>query len=72
MSDRPIDMLNQSKGKRILVKLKSGEEITGTLVALDLHINMWLENAEIIKENTRTKVSNIFVRGDTIIYSLAL
>ncbi|MCS7123715.1 MAG: LSM domain-containing protein [Candidatus Aenigmarchaeota archaeon] len=71
-SNRPIDVLDKAKGKRILVKLKNGEEITGDLVALDLHLNMWLENAEIVKEQTKTKIGNIFLRGDTIVYSIVL
>ena len=33
---RPLDALNQSKGKRVILSLKSGEEITGVLNAFDL------------------------------------
>lgn len=71
-SERPIDVLDKAKGKRILVKLKNGEEITGNLVALDLHLNMWLDGAEIVKDQTKTKIGNIFIRGDTVVYSIIL
>jgi len=29
MTERPIDALDRAKGKKIMVKLKNGEEITG-------------------------------------------
>ena len=68
MPDRPIDALDQAKGKKVLVKLKNGEEITGTLVALDLHLNLWLEDVDIQGENKR-KFSTILIRGDTVLYA---
>ncbi|OYT42574.1 MAG: small nuclear ribonucleoprotein [Candidatus Aenigmarchaeota archaeon ex4484_224] len=69
MPDRPIDALDKAKGKRVLVKLKNGEEITGTLRALDLHLNIWLDDAEIQRENGKLKVDRILIRGDTIVYA---
>ncbi|MEM4461061.1 MAG: LSm family protein [Nanopusillaceae archaeon] len=70
MNERPIDALDKAKGKRVLVKLKNGEEITGTLRALDLHLNLWLDDAEIRKnEEFKIKVGTILIRGDTIVYA---
>ncbi len=70
MSERPIDALDKAKGKKVLVKLKNGDEITGTLRALDLHLNLWLDDAEIQRDgNNRLKVSRILIRGDTIVYA---
>ena len=66
--ERPIDVLNNAKGKRVLIKLKRGTEITGMLQALDLHLNMWLEDAEIISEEEKTKIGTTLVRGDNILY----
>ena len=66
--ERPIDVLNNAKGKRVLVKLKKGVEISGILQALDLHLNMWLEDADQIAENEKIKLGTILVRGDNIIY----
>jgi small nuclear ribonucleoprotein (snRNP)-like protein len=68
MPERPIDALDKAKGKKVFVKLKNGEEITGTLVALDLHLNLWLEDVEIQGENKK-KFGTILIRGDTILYS---
>ena len=69
MTDRPIDALDRAKGKRVMVKLKNGEEVTGILKALDLHLNVWLEEAEITKSDTKLKVGTLLVRGDTIVYA---
>ena len=66
--ERPIDVLNNAKGKRVLIKLKRGPEISGILQAMDLHLNMWLENAEQISEEQKTKLGTILVRGDNILY----
>jgi len=66
--DRPIDVLNNAKGKRVLIRLKKGEEISGILQALDLHLNMWLEDAEQTTNEQKVKLGTLLVRGDNIIY----
>lgn len=66
--ERPIDVLNNAKGKRVLIKLKKGNEISGILQAMDLHLNMWLENAEQISEEGTVKLGTLLVRGDNILY----
>ncbi len=70
MPDRPIDALDRSKGSRVYVKLKNGEEITGVLRALDLHLNLWLDDVEIINpEGNKRKLNTILIRGDTVLYA---
>ena len=71
MTDRPIDALDSAKGKRVMVKLKNGEEITGVLKALDLHLNLWIDEAEVTKNNgeNKLKLGTLLVRGDTIVYA---
>ena len=70
MTDRPIDAIDRAKGKKIIVKLKNGEEITGTLKALDLHLNLWIDEAEIQKNGeNKLRVGTILIRGDTIVYA---
>jgi len=68
--DQTIDVLNNSKGKCILVKLKNGIEISGTLRAHDLHLNMWLEDVEMTKDEEKMSFKNMLVRGDTILYAV--
>ncbi|RLJ03976.1 MAG: small nuclear ribonucleoprotein [Candidatus Aenigmatarchaeota archaeon] len=66
--NRPIDALNNSKGKRVLLRLKNGTEISGTLKAQDLHLNMWLTDVELKKDEETTKYKDMLVRGDTVLY----
>ncbi len=66
--ERPIDVLNNAKGRRVLIKLKKDTEISGILQAMDLHLNMWLENAEQITEDKKIMLGTILVRGDNILY----
>lgn len=67
--DRPLDLLNSSKGKEILVQLKSGKQMVGTLKAFDIHINVVLDNAKEIENGQQTKSYGLaFLRGDTIIF----
>jgi len=65
---RPLDVLDKAKGKRVIIKLKNGAEITGALQAFDLHLNIWLEEAEERKDEKQVKLGSTLVRGDTIIY----
>ena len=52
-----------------MIKLKNGEEIMGILKALDLHLNLWLDEAEVRKNDNNLRVGTILVRGDTIVYA---
>lgn len=69
MTERPIDALDRAKGKKVIVKLKNGEEIMGVLKALDLHLNLWLDEAEVKKNENKIRVGTVLVRGDTIVYA---
>jgi small nuclear ribonucleoprotein len=66
--ERPIDVLNNAKGKRVLIKLKKGTEISGILQAMDLHLNMWIEDAEQTTEDKKIKLGTVLVRGDNILF----
>jgi len=65
---RPLDVLGSSEGKRIIIKLKSGEEITGILKAFDSHINIWLDESESKDTEKEVKLGRVLVRGDNIIF----
>ncbi len=67
MTSRPLDVLDKAKGKRVILKLKNGVEITGVLQAFDLHLNIWLEESTERKNDSEIKLGSTLVRGDTII-----
>ncbi|MCD6403754.1 MAG: small nuclear ribonucleoprotein [Nanoarchaeota archaeon] len=65
---RPLDLLNESKGKRVLVELKNGKQFIGKLVSFDIHINTVLEEAQEMEDGEiKRNLGKIFLRGDTII-----
>jgi small nuclear ribonucleoprotein len=67
--ERPLDLLNNSKGKEILVQLKSDKQFVGTLLAFDIHINVVLDNTKEIENNeVKRSIGLTFLRGDTIIF----
>jgi len=67
--DRPLDLLNISKNKEVLVQLKGDKQIVGTLLAFDIHINLILDNAKEMAGNEMKKsIGLTFLRGDTIIF----
>lgn len=67
--ERPLDVLNNSKGKDVLVQLKNNRQMVGTLLAFDIHINVVLDNArEIVDGEDKRNIGLTFLRGDTIIF----
>jgi len=65
---RPLDALNKARGRRVMIDLKNGKTIAGSLNAFDIHINCVLDNAEEIVDNeVKKKMGTVFVRGDTIL-----
>lgn len=68
--ERPLDALNQAKGKRVIVDLKNKKQVIGSLAAFDIHLNVVLEDAEERNEegNMSRKLGRVFVRGDMILF----
>jgi small nuclear ribonucleoprotein len=67
--ERPLDVLNNAKGKEVLVQLKNNQQMRGTLLAFDIHINVVLDNAkELENGEERRNMGLTFLRGDTIIF----
>lgn len=67
--ERPLDVLNNAKGKDVLVQLKNNQQMVGTLLAFDIHINVVLDNAkEIVNGEEKRSIGLTFLRGDTIIF----
>ena len=67
--ERPLDLLNSSKGKEELVHLKGDKQFVGTLMAFDIHINLVLDNVKQMENGEVARSLGLtFLRGDTIIY----
>lgn len=67
--ERPLDLLNNSKGKEVLVHLKGDKQFVGTLLAFDIHINLVLDSTKEMQNNElKRNIGLTFLRGDTIIF----
>ena len=67
--ERPLDLLNESKGKEILIELKDGKQLVGTLLAFDIHVNLVVDNTkEIVENEMKRNLGLSFIRGNTILW----
>ena len=66
---RPFDILNAALNNTVVVGLKGGRELRGTMVSYDVHMNIVLEKAEHL-ENGEVKrgLGTVLVRGDSVVY----
>lgn len=66
--DMAVRVLDESVGKVVLIKLKGGKIIRGTLQGFDQHMNLLLEaSEEIFEEGKKTSLGTIVVRGDNVV-----
>ncbi len=65
--ERPLDLLNDCKGKTVLVYLKDKKVFYGTLLAFDLTINIVLDNCkEVVDGEHKMNLGLNFIKGDSI------
>jgi small nuclear ribonucleoprotein len=65
---RPFDVLNNALGNAVLIRLKGGVEVRGTM-GYDVHMNLVLENAEHLENGeVKRKLGTMLVRGDNIVF----
>ncbi|MBS7605347.1 MAG: LSm family protein [Candidatus Bathyarchaeia archaeon] len=63
-----MQILEESLGKIVLIKLKGGRSIRGKLQGFDQHLNLVLEKAEDVTNAENVKeLGLIIVRGDNVI-----
>ena len=66
--DMAVRVLDESLGKVVLIKLKGGKVIRGVLQGFDQHMNLSLDNAEEVQDESKTTpLGTLIVRGDNII-----
>lgn len=69
MSELPFTILESSLGKIVLVKLKGGRCLRGTLEGYDKHLNLVLSKTEdISNSNEGAKIGSVIVRGDNVVF----
>ena len=66
---RPFDVLNNALNNTVVIGLKGGVTIRGTMVAYDVHMNLVLEKAEILENDEVKKgIGTVLLRGDSVVY----
>jgi len=67
MADEISTLMNNSKDKVILLRLRNAQTIQGVLKDFDIHMNLTLEGAEDISDGKHVGIGKILLRGDNIL-----
>ncbi len=67
MADEISTLMNNSKDKVVLLRLRNVKTIQGILKDFDIHMNLTLDDAEDISEEKHEKLGKILLRGDNIL-----
>jgi len=67
MSYEISTLMNNSKDKVVLIKLRNTQSIQGILKEFDIHMNLTLEDAEVVSNEKPEKLGKILIRGDNIL-----
>ena len=66
--DMAVKVLDESLGKVVLIKLKGGNVIRGSLHGFHQHMNLLLEDSvELLEESKSNDLGTIVVRGDNVV-----
>jgi len=66
--DMAVKVLDESINKVVLVKLKGGKTIRGSLLGFDQHMNLLLDQSEEIpSEGDSKSLGQIVIRGDNVV-----
>ncbi|MER3602200.1 MAG: RNA-binding protein [Nitrososphaerota archaeon] len=67
-TDLTVKVLDESLGKQVLIKLKNGRVVRGTLRGYDEHMNLLLEKSEELSEDgSGHPLGLIILRGDNVV-----
>ena len=67
MADEISTLMNNSKNKTVLLRLRNTKTIQGLLKDFDIHMNLTLDDAEDISDEKHVKLGKILLRGDNVL-----
>ncbi len=67
MSYEISTLMNNTKDKVVLIKLRNTKTIQGILKEFDIHMNLTLDDAEDVSAEKPEKLGKILIRGDNIL-----
>lgn len=67
MSDTAQKLLQESLGNTVLIKLRGGKELRGTLKSFDQHLNVVIKDAEEVSPEGSRKLGTVVIRGENVL-----
>ena len=67
MADEISTLMNDSKNKVVLLRLKNTKTIQGVLKDFDIHMNLTLDDAQDISDEKHVNLGKILLRGDNVL-----
>ncbi len=67
LADEISTLMNKSKNKPILLRLRNKKTIKGNLQDFDVHMNLTLKDAEDISDDKSINLGTVLLRGDNIL-----
>jgi len=67
MADEITTLMNNSKDKVVLLRLRNTRTVQGILKDFDIHMNLTLEDAEDVTDEKHEKIGKVLLRGDNIL-----
>ena len=67
MADEISTLMNNSKNKVVLLRLRNTKTIQGILKDFDIHMNLTLDDAEDISDEKHVNLGKILLRGDNVL-----
>ena len=67
MADEISTLVNNSKNKTVLLRLRNTKTIQGVLKDFDIHMNLTLDGAEDISDEKHVNLGKILLRGDNVL-----
>lgn len=67
MADEISTLMNKSKDKEILLRLRNNRTVKGNLQDFDIHMNLTLKDAQDISDGKNVKLGTVLLRGDNIL-----
>jgi len=66
---RPFDVLNNALNNSVLIRLKGGMELRGTMASYDVHMNLVLDNTDQLENGElKRKLGTVLLRGDSVVF----
>ena len=63
----PLDILEKSVNQKLLLLLKDGRNINGTLLGYDEYMNLVLDDVEETKDENKRRLGRIILRGNNVV-----